>query len=140
MSDNLPNNTTPAHVEDRFGGEQRDPQRDPRAGDQWEKWGIRVTVDRISMGCVYTTPQLTADTREWIGITRFQRWTAEARFLNPSITAHCDGGHEAAEFSIKVIGGEPYCDEHRKCIACDAEATCLDTRGDLACEKCGGPQ
>ena len=61
---------------------ERDPRSAPRTGDVIRKWEQNFLINDVVMGCVYTSPPLTAH-RDWVGIQYFKEWakTAEVVFV-----------------------------------------------------------
>jgi len=61
-------------------GAVRDPRIDPQDGDALRKWEQTFFVARVTQGCVFTWPSLSAH-RDWVGLLYFRAWAKDADVL-----------------------------------------------------------
>ena len=62
----------------------RDPRMNPEAGDVLHKWDRDFFVARVTMGCVFVEPSLSAH-KAWIGVLFFREWAATAEVVHPEV-------------------------------------------------------
>lgn len=58
----------------------RDPKMDPQPGDVFHKWDQNFLVDRVTQGCIFSKPSLSAH-KNWVGVLYFRAWAASAEVV-----------------------------------------------------------